>query len=126
MSLSFELVFVKSLDIKVPLRERIKESALEVPGLNVLIVGGGVGGLTAALCFARRGIKVSVFEQSAVLGEVGAGVQLSPNCTRVLHGLGLEQSMLRSAFQGEKKIHRPRPVQGLPQLFPCGMFRPLS
>ena len=101
MSLSFERVFVKSLDIKVPLRERIKESALEVPGLNVLIVGGGVGGLTAALCFARRGIKVSVFEQSAVLGEVGAGVQLSPNCTRVLHGLGLEQSMLRSAFLPE-------------------------
>ena len=52
MSLSFERVFVKSLDIKVPLRERIKESALEVPGLNVLIVGGGVGGLTAALCLA--------------------------------------------------------------------------
>ncbi|MBT7795457.1 MAG: FAD-binding protein [Gammaproteobacteria bacterium] len=73
----------------------------EVPGLNVLIVGGGIGGLTAALCLARDGNKVSVFEQSPVFGEVGAGLQLSPNCTRVLHDLGLEQSMLRTAFLPE-------------------------
>lgn len=69
--------------------------------MNVLIVGGGIGGLTAALCLARRGNKVSVFEQSPVFGEVGAGLQLSPNCTRVLHDLGLEQSILRSAFLPE-------------------------
>ncbi len=69
--------------------------------MNVLIVGGGIGGLTAALCLARRGNKVSVFEQSPVFGEVGAGLQLSPNCTRVLHDLGLEQSILGSAFLPE-------------------------
>ena len=69
--------------------------------MKVLIVGGGIGGLTAALCLARRGSKVSVFEQSPVFGEVGAGLQLSPNCTRVLHDLGLEQSILRSAFLPE-------------------------
>jgi salicylate hydroxylase len=69
--------------------------------LNVLIAGAGIGGLTAALCLARRGNRVSVFEQSPVLGEVGAGLQLSPNCTRVLHDLGLEQPLLRSAFLPE-------------------------
>jgi len=70
----------------------------EVSNLKVLIVGGGVGGLTAALCLARLGSKVSIFEQSPVLGEVGAGLQLSPNSTRVLHDLGLERALLRSAF----------------------------
>lgn len=69
--------------------------------MNVLIVGGGVGGLTAALCLARCGNKVSIFEQSPVLGEVGAGLQLSPNSTRVLHDLGLEQALLQSAFLPE-------------------------
>ena len=64
----------------------------------MLIAGGGIGGLTAALCLARRGSKVSVFEHSPVFGEAGAGLQLSPNCTRVLHDLGLEQSLLRGAF----------------------------
>ena len=66
--------------------------------MNVLIAGGGIGGLTAALCLARLGNSVSVFEQSPVFGEVGAGLQLSPNCTRVLHDLGLEKSLLQSAF----------------------------
>ena len=69
--------------------------------MNVLIAGGGIGGLTAALCLARLGNSVSVFEQSPVLGEVGAGLQLSPNCTRVLHDLGLEQPIRRSAFLPE-------------------------
>lgn len=69
--------------------------------MNVLIAGGGIGGLTVALCLARSGSKVSVFEQAPVFGEVGAGLQLSPNCTRVLHHLGLEQPLLRSAFLSE-------------------------
>jgi salicylate hydroxylase len=69
--------------------------------LNVLIAGGGIGGLTAALCLAGRGSKVSVFEQAPAFGELGAGLQLSPNCTRVLHDLGLEQPLLRSAFLPE-------------------------
>jgi len=73
----------------------------EIPGLNVLIAGGGIGGLTAALCLARGGNNVSIFEQAPTFGEVGAGLQLSPNCTRVLHDLGLEQPLRRSAFLPE-------------------------
>ena len=72
--------------------------------MNVLIAGGGIGGLTTALCLAKGGHKVSVFEQArgfGKFGEVGAGLQLSPNCTRVLHALGLEQPLLRSAFLPE-------------------------
>lgn len=55
----------------------------------VAIVGAGVGGLTAALCLARRGFDVDIVEQAAVLTEVGAGLQLSPNASRILIELGL-------------------------------------
>ena len=69
--------------------------------LKALIAGGGIGGLTTALCLASRGHEVAVFERAAELGETGAGIQLSPNCTRVLHELGLEQALRESAFLPE-------------------------
>lgn len=65
---------------------------------NVLIAGGGIGGLTAALCLARQGIGVTLFEQSAEFGEAGAGIQLSPNASRVLHALGLEAELQAQGF----------------------------
>ena len=69
--------------------------------LRILVAGGGIGGLTAALCLAKRGHEVTVFEQASTLGEVGAGIQLSPNCTRVLHDLGLERQIRATAFLPE-------------------------
>jgi len=60
---------------------------------NVAIVGGGIGGLTAALALARRGIDVDVYEQAPELRELGAGVQISANGTRVLHALGLKEAL---------------------------------
>ncbi len=68
---------------------------------TVLIVGGGIGGLTAALCLAQAGNRVELFEQSSAFNEVGAGIQLSPNCTRVLHSLGLQDALRRVAFLPE-------------------------
>ncbi|MEJ2088409.1 MAG: FAD-dependent monooxygenase [Gammaproteobacteria bacterium] len=65
------------------------------------MVGGGIGGITAALCLARRGHRVTVLEQAPEFAEVGAGIQLSPNCTRVLHDLGLERSLRARAFVPE-------------------------
>jgi 2-polyprenyl-6-methoxyphenol hydroxylase-like FAD-dependent oxidoreductase len=62
---------------------------------KVVIVGGGIGGLTTALALLRRGIDVDVYEQSAVLKEVGAGVQLGSNGTRVLYALGLQDALSR-------------------------------
>ncbi len=70
-------------------------------GQRILIAGGGIGGLTAALCLARSGFDVAVFEQAAEFGEIGAGIQLSPNCTRVLHHLGLEPALEACAFLPE-------------------------
>lgn len=57
---------------------------------HVIIVGAGLGGLTAAIALLKQGFRVTVLEQAPVLGEVGAGVQLSSNATRVLALLGLE------------------------------------
>ena len=61
--------------------------------MHVLIAGAGIGGLTAALALLRRGIDVDVYEQAAELKEVGAGVQLSANGTRVLHLLGVAEAL---------------------------------
>lgn len=60
---------------------------------EVLIAGGGIGGLSAALACARAGAQVSVFERSEVFAEVGAGIQLGPNVMRVLHSWGLKDAL---------------------------------
>ena len=65
---------------------------------RALIAGGGIGGLTAALCLARVGFEAAVFEQAPEFGEVGAGLQLSPNGSRVLHHLGLAPQLGALAF----------------------------
>jgi salicylate hydroxylase len=68
---------------------------------RVLIAGGGIGGLSAALSCAAQDLDVEVFEQALELGEIGAGIQLSPNCTRVLFDLGLEGALRQIAFVPE-------------------------
>ncbi|MPZ41768.1 MAG: NAD(P)-binding protein, partial [Rhizobiales bacterium] len=60
---------------------------------KILIIGGGIGGLACALALIRRGIAVEVYEQATELREVGAGVQLGANGTRVLHALGLRPAL---------------------------------
>jgi 2-polyprenyl-6-methoxyphenol hydroxylase-like FAD-dependent oxidoreductase len=63
--------------------------------LSVGIVGGGIGGLAAALSLRHAGFDVRVFEQATALGEVGAGIQISPNASRLLHRLGLAAALDR-------------------------------
>ena len=65
--------------------------------VRVVIVGGGIGGLTAALALHSAGADVGVYEQAAQLGEVGAGVQLFPNSMRVLQRLGVAEEVARHA-----------------------------
>ena len=73
---------------------------------HLLIAGGGIGGLSAALSLAQSGFEVEVFEQAPEFGEVGAGIQLSPNATRVLHHLGLADALEACAFLPERTEFR--------------------
>ena len=60
---------------------------------QLLIAGGGMGGLAAALAVARAGWAVRLYERAPAFTEVGAGIQLGPNATRILHGWGLEDGL---------------------------------
>ena len=62
-------------------------------GLDVVIVGGGIGGLFAANALGAEGLRVTVYEQAPAIGEVGAGVFLTPNSVRHLQRIGLEPSV---------------------------------
>lgn len=63
------------------------------PSDKAIVIGGGIGGLTAALALLKLGIDVEVYEQTPELKEVGAGLQTSSNGTRVLYALGLEEPL---------------------------------
>jgi salicylate hydroxylase len=63
--------------------------------LRAAIVGGGIGGLTAANALVRRGVDVAIFEQGDVLGEVGAGVFVYPNALRQLERMGLGEALAK-------------------------------
>lgn len=80
---------------------------------EAVVVGGGIGGLSAAYSLARQGVSVRVLEQAPAFGEVGAGIQLAPNCTRILDDYGLlaearslgvvpDAMVMRDAVSGEE------------------------
>ena len=73
---------------------------------RVLIVGGGIGGLTAALALGRAGYRVAVYEQAPEFSEIGAGLMLTPNATRVLRHLGLEAALDRAALRPPASVYR--------------------
>jgi salicylate hydroxylase len=68
---------------------------------TIVIAGAGIGGLTASLALAARGFRVVVLEKAERLEEIGAGLQLSPNASRVLIDLGLQSRLASSAVTPE-------------------------
>ena len=65
--------------------------------MTALIVGGGLGGLAAALALARQGFASHVLEQAPAFGEIGAGIQLGPNVFRMFERLGIAEAISRDA-----------------------------
>ncbi|HXZ92980.1 MAG TPA: 3-hydroxybenzoate 6-monooxygenase [Burkholderiales bacterium] len=72
--------------------------------LPVLVIGGGIGGLAAALALARKGVSVRVFEQGAEFKEIGAGIQLGPNVYRMFEVLGLTDAIERYSVHPDNMI----------------------
>jgi salicylate hydroxylase len=73
---------------------------------KVAVVGAGLGGLCAAIALRQRGFEVTVYEQADQLGEIGAGIQLSPNASRVLMALGLDRAFEAIAFEPNRHVVR--------------------
>jgi salicylate hydroxylase len=67
--------------------------------ISIAVIGGGIGGLTAALSLLQAGFDVEVYEQARELREVGAGIQISPNASRILHRLGLADKLATMGVQ---------------------------
>jgi salicylate hydroxylase len=66
---------------------------------RIVVIGGGIGGLAAAVALRQRGFEVHVYERAGTIAEVGAGLQVGPNAVKVLYGLGLKEALHRSAFE---------------------------
>ena len=73
-------------------------------GKKIIVVGGGIGGLAAAVALSQQGVHVTVLEQAAELGEIGAGVQLGPNAFAALDALGVGENARKRAVFTERLI----------------------
>ncbi|MGC2199785.1 MAG: FAD-dependent monooxygenase [Stellaceae bacterium] len=67
--------------------------------LRIAVIGGGIGGLTAAVALRQAGFEVDVYEQAPELTEVGGGINMAPNATRVLRRLGLAEGLDREGVR---------------------------
>jgi salicylate hydroxylase len=73
---------------------------------RVAIIGGGIGGLTAAIALSLAGVEVAVYEAAAELKEIGAGVALHPNAMRVLRAIGAEDGVRKIAGRSQSQVLR--------------------
>jgi salicylate hydroxylase len=74
--------------------------------LRVGVIGGGIGGVALTGALAQRGIEVKVFERASAFGDVGAGIQMTPNAAKVLRALGLGDQLRRAGFLPQAIVGR--------------------
>jgi salicylate hydroxylase len=95
------------LDIINPNRKMPISSEARKAPFKVIIVGAGLGGLAAAVALRRKGHAVHVLEGASELKEIGAGIQIPPNSTRLLERWGLKEA-LQEKVVWPKAIHMRR------------------
>lgn len=72
--------------------------------IKIGIIGGGIGGVALARALSQHGIDFHLFEQAHEFGEIGAGVQVTPNAVKVLKALGLGEDLIRVGFLPEAMV----------------------
>ena len=94
-----------ALTVTIPYRRVLRLLAM---GVKIAVIGGGIGGLTAAIALARQGMTVEVYEQAPELKEVGAGVGLWPNAMAAFEQIGLADRVAKLAAQVDRQgLMRP-------------------
>src|SRR5580693_4662168 len=83
---------------------QVRQMSATISEATVLVAGGGIGGLAAALALARRGFSVKVLEQAHELGEIGAGIQLGPNAFAAFDALGVGPSARACAVYADELV----------------------
>src|SRR6266481_5932403 len=86
--------------------------------LRVAVIGGGIGGLTAALSLRQAGVEVDVYEQAPELTQIGGGINMGPNAARILRRLGLAAGLdrqgVRPRFTHQRRWQDGRTLQRVP------------
>ena len=73
--------------------------------MKINIIGGGIGGLTAALCLHEAGFEVKIFESVKEIRPLGVGINILPHCVRVLTNLGLQEKIAQSAIETSDLVY---------------------
>jgi len=92
---------------------------------SIAIVGGGIGGVTAALLLQKEGCECQVYEQSRLITRIGAGINLYPNGTRILNALGLEKQLFAVGLQHDAKRSRDFDTGRLTYIISCTTLQEL-
>ena len=79
---------------------------MRISGKKIIVIGGGIGGLAAALALSRFGAAVTVLEQAAEISDMGAGLQISPNGFAVLDALGLRDAVIDRSMAATSLVLR--------------------
>jgi len=78
----------------------------DILNIPIAIIGAGIGGLASAHALGQQGIVAHVFEQAPSFKRIGAGIQMGPNATCVLHGFGLAEHLKTSSFEPKTNLNR--------------------
>src|SRR5262245_34334845 len=93
-----------------------------MPGPRIAVIGAGLGGTTATILLHRAGYQVKVYEQAPSLGRIGAGINLSPNVTRILDHIGILAPLSEIGCLPRERLRREWDTGRITYAFPVDQF----